>query len=100
MEAALPMTMAARITPCPPNPAMRISVSCMTFRIRIEYLRLPGSDFVHVAVAERMLHLLAHQVAIVGALAIDELADDDLARLAERDFAGRRAVAGPCSLSL
>src|SRR5208337_730954 len=30
MQAALPITMADRITPCPPNPAMRISVSRIT----------------------------------------------------------------------
>src|SRR3954452_12489310 len=46
-----------------------------------------------VTVAERLLHLGGEQVAVVRTVAVDELADHDLARLGERALAGRGAVA-------
>ena len=78
--------MAARITPCPPNPAMRISVSCMLHAF---------SEF-DVAIAERFDHLCVQQALVVGALAVHELADDDLARLGEAALRWSARRSAPC----
>ena len=68
MHPALPMTMADRMTPWPPNPEsgfqLDFAFACLSF---------------DVTVTQALDHLVVHQVAIVAALAVDELAHHDFA---------------------
>src|SRR3970040_22705 len=86
MAAALPITIPARMTPCPPKPAMRSSVVAMAFSVS------------PVLLAERAGELVIHRLKERRPLDVHEFADQDLALEADAHLFGVGAVAGQAFL--
>src|SRR5450631_1887069 len=80
IAAALPMMEPQRMMPCPPRPPTRISVLSTLASVRLE------------SVAECVTEVIIHRLEPRGALAVDELADDDLPVEGQADFFGVGAV--------
>src|ERR1039458_38559 len=85
MDAALPITVAARMTPWPPKPAIRILSAAYGYLCLLMGLPIP--------LAQLLGELMPHQFQVIGPVAIHKLPYDDLALHGERRFAGGRAMA-------